>query len=113
MYDSRLPFRSSLSCTVFQAISNSIVRMLGRHGFDVVGYLDDFMLVARNESECAAGLKCLVEVVTNLGLCVNWDKAAQPSQKLPFLGVSIDCVARTISLPEDKLCEIIYLINNK
>jgi hypothetical protein len=70
------------------------------------------MITAENESVCALGLKTLVDVVTNLGFCVIWNKAAQPSQKMTFLGVCIDCVERTIYLPDDKLAEIKLLLKS-
>lgn len=41
---------------------------------------------------------------------MNWDKVFQPSQKMIFLGIEIDCVSRTISLPKDKLCELRTLL---
>jgi hypothetical protein len=37
---------------------------------------------------------------------VNWDKVAGPSQKLTFLGVEVDCLRRTLALPQKKLDEV-------
>jgi hypothetical protein len=40
----------------------------------------------------------------------NWDKVSQPKNSLSFLGVQIDCVRRTLSLPEDTLVEVKQLL---
>ena len=48
-------------------------------------------------------MKTLIELVQSLGLVINWGKVEGPSSALAFLGVHIDCVSRTLSLPADKL----------
>jgi hypothetical protein len=52
LYDARLPFGSSLSCRIFQSISDSIVRIMRRNGFVIVSYIDDFMVIADTKLEC-------------------------------------------------------------
>jgi hypothetical protein len=51
-------------------------------------------------------------LVESLGLTVNWDKVAGPSQTLTFLGVEVDCVRRTLALPPKKLDEVKLLIKS-
>ena len=110
LYDVRLPFGSSLSCHIFQSVSDAIVRMFSRRGFIAISYLDDFMIIAKSELECQIALSSLTELVENLGLVINQDKVAQPAQRMTFLGIYIDCVAWTLSLPIDKLEKLkIYL----
>lgn len=110
MFDCRLPFGGALSCRIFQTISYSIVRMLKSHGFESICYLDDFIIIGKDKTDCEAGLNCLVEIVLGLGLSVNEKKTAKPSQVMTFLGVEIDCVRRTLSLPSDKLLELRTLL---
>ena len=47
-----------------------------------------------------------------LGLEINWEKVAPPSQRITFLGVDIDTVSRTLALPESKLNELKELIDS-
>jgi hypothetical protein len=97
---------------VFQAISNAIVRILHRNNFKSISYIYDFLLVADSQSECQAALDFLLELIPRLGLSVNFDKVSQPATTLSFLGVQIDCVARTLALPPDKLAEAKILVGN-
>jgi hypothetical protein len=109
-YDCRLPFGASRSCKVFQAISNSIVRILDRHNFRCISYIDDFLVIGESKLECQKALDFLLKLIPMLGLEVNWDKVSAPETSLSFLGVQIDCVRRTLALPESKLAEVRLLV---
>jgi hypothetical protein len=87
MFDCRLPFGASKSCKISTTISNSISRMLARKGYRCINYIDDFLVVADSESECRAGLSCLLKLVMSLGLDVNWTKVEGPASTLTFLGI--------------------------
>ena len=45
-----------------------------------------------------------------MGLEINWEKVCQPSTRLSFLGVDIDCQKRTLALPLDKLQDVKDLV---
>jgi hypothetical protein len=106
MFDSRLPFGASLSCKIFQSLTDAIVRMLKCRNIISIGYVDDFMIVCDSLDSCTSALKTIIDLVESLGLTVNEDKVAGPSQKLIFLGVEVDCRRRTLSLPPKKLLEL-------
>jgi hypothetical protein len=106
LYDARLPFGGSLSCFIFQSVSDAIIRMFNRRGLVAISYLDDFMIIAKSECECEFALSSLTLLVESLGLVINQDKVAQPAQQMTFLGIHIDCVKRTLSLPECKLVKL-------
>jgi hypothetical protein len=110
LYDARLPFGSSLSCRIFQSISDSIVRIMAKKGYLIVSYIDDFMLISDTKVGCDAALAALILLIEDLGLTINWDKVALPSQNMTFLGVNIDCVNRVLSLPAKKLAEAKTLV---
>jgi hypothetical protein len=48
--------------------------------------------------------------VERLGLEINSDKVAAPAQQMTILGILIDCVSRTLALPEDKLSKLKTLL---
>jgi hypothetical protein len=110
LYDVRLPFGNSLSCKMFQSLSDSIVRMFNKSGFFAISYIDDFLVVSDSESKCKLALDCLVNLIEKLGLVINWKKVTQPAQRVVFLGVDIDCCNRTLSLPSKKLAEVKSLL---
>jgi hypothetical protein len=111
-YDARLPFGASRSCKIFQSLTNAIVRMLARKNIVCCGYIDDFLLICDDLTHCTESLKYIVELVESPGLSVNWDKVAGPLQKLTFVGVDIDCMSRTLALPEKKLSKVRELVRS-
>ena len=91
----------------FQRITESVTCKLHRRGYkSVFVYLDDFIIVTDTEKRCWEAYQCLLGVLMRLGFTVNRNKVVEPSQKIIFLGVSIDSLSRKISIPQDKLIEI-------
>jgi hypothetical protein len=76
LLDARLLFGASRSCRVFQALTNSVVRMLFARNISCIGYIDDFLVVCDNLDLCASALKTVIELVESLGFTVNQDKVA-------------------------------------
>ena len=104
--DTRLPFGGTECPEKFQRLSNAVTRMMGRRGYEVISYLDDFLVLAADKRQCADAYNELLRLLQSLGFTINWDKAVPPSQVLTFLGVKINSITRTLSLPADKLAEI-------
>ena len=52
----------------------------------------------------------ILALVDSLGLDVNAEKTARPTQKIVFLGIEIDAVNRTLTLPPKQLLEIKSLV---
>ena len=50
--DARLPFGSSMSCNIFQQLTDAVCRVLARMGFCVVSYLDDFIIMEETKTKC-------------------------------------------------------------
>ena len=105
MYDARLPFGAGMACSIFQTLSYAVVRMMLKRNFHVVSYIDDFLCVEDDEKRCLECHECLQELLRGLGYVINMDKTEAPNQVMSFLGVSINCLDRTLSLPEKKLLE--------
>ena len=81
-----------------------------RKGYVCTNYIDDFIVIANSKSACDEALAVLIELVQSLGFEVAWNKVEGPASTLTFLGVEIDCVARTLSLPPDKLVKMKLLV---
>ena len=86
--------------------------MLSKKNIVCCGYIDDFLLICDDLKHCTESLNYIVKLVESLGLTVNWDKVAGPTQSLTFLGVEIDCLRRTLSLPKKKLDEVRILVRS-
>jgi hypothetical protein len=86
------------------------VRMMARKIFKVISYIDDFLCVGDTLLECQNCYDYLLELLTGLGHTINLEKVEAPCVKLSFLGVSIDCISRTLSLPQKKLDSLRVLL---
>ena len=106
LFDTRLPFGASTAPEKFQRISNSISRYMRRQGYTVVSYLDDFLIIDSNKEKCLEGHTFLLSTLENLGFTINWNKVEPPSQVMTFLGIEIDSIRGTLSLPQNKLQEL-------
>lgn len=111
MVDTRLMFGGRKSPEIFQQISDSVVRMMKRRRLIVLAYLDDFLVIGRDYTECSQGYNTLIQLLQQLGFDVNMDKCVPPCQKLTYLGVEICTVSRTLGLNAEKTLNLISKLN--
>ena len=111
LYDTKLPFGSKKACKIFTCVSNAIARIMAKKGVRIVNYLDDFLIISDNKQKCWLDLDESINTLVKLGLDINWGKVAPPCQLITFLGVAIDTVNRTLSLPTQKLSELKDLVS--
>lgn len=57
--------------------------------------------------ECAATQNALIKLLGQLGFRVSWSKCSSPSTKCVFLGVEINSLHMTMSLPTAKLSKLL------
>jgi hypothetical protein len=103
MFDTRLPFGAKKSPHIFQTITESITRMMQKRGYTVMVYLDDFIIVEECRENCEKAYAVLLSLLQNLGFVISWNKIGPPSQRLVYLGITIDSVKGELAVPEDKL----------
>ena len=111
LFDSKLPFGTSKSCQIFQRLTDSIVRMMSRKGFHMLGYIDDMLCVGSDLQNCQDAYDTLIKLVKSLGLVINESKCCGPVEVITFLGVKINCITRKLSLPDTKLLEFRELVD--
>ena len=74
----------------------------------VLHYLDDYFLAGPPSStSCKKHLCCFLQVCRKLGFPVATEKVEGPATILTFLGLELDSVKQQISLPADKLHQIL------
>ena len=111
-FDTKLSFGAAKSCQIFSRLTSSVCRMMARRGFNVFSYLDDFLVITDSKSECWLAFNELINLLSELGFTINWNKVSPPCQQLVYLGVHINTVSRTLSLPQHKVFELIDLLNH-
>ena len=100
------PLCFGLSCapSIFNRLSNAMVRMMSRRGFcAVINYLDDFLIIGKTYEECQQGLITLIRLLHPLGFNISWKKVISPSQRVTFLGLELNSLSMSLELPADTL----------
>ena len=102
--DIKLPFGAKLSVGIFHRLTQAVKRMMERRGYDLlIVYLDDFLIIANSQEECAAALRCLIQLLGKLGFAIHWGKVVDPTTRITFLGIELDSICMSIRLPSEKL----------
>eukprot|EP00731_Ephydatia_muelleri_P028107 Em0019g980a len=86
----------------------------GLIGVEAIHYLGDFLIsgAAGRDLQCAASVRVTLSVCEHLGVPVAFDKLEGPSTQITFLGILLDSEALTLSLPQEKLAEILLLVQS-
>ena len=90
--------------------SDAVVYFMKQRNYQVISYIDDFLCIENSYSRCLEAMDVLSDLLVSLGFVINDKKREGPESTLSFLGVSIDCVRRTLSLPQKKLLEMRSLL---
>ena len=113
--DKCLPFECSVSCKTFEKFATFLEWVVrDQSGIHTVHhYLDDYVFIGTQHSNACITAMTTFEYVCNiLGIPLNEDKTEGPTTRLTFLGLMIDTVAQTISIPEDKIADITLVLND-
>ena len=104
LIDTRLPFGARASPGIFHQLGQAVRRMLARKRiYNVIVYLDDFLIIAETKELCNYYLRETIHLLRYLGFSINYNKVIGASQVMTFLGIELNTVNMTLSLPEDKL----------
>lgn len=93
-----------VSCFPFYGatVSSCLSALLWEEGIPNIFMTDDFRVFGDTEAECQARLDRAVEIILSLGLRLQEIKIMPPAQRMPFMGILMDSVARRMSLPPHK-----------
>ena len=67
----RLPFGSKRSPVIFNRLSQAVKAMMAARGYDIVAYLDDFLIVSDTRGKCLTGLNTLLTLLRALGFHIS------------------------------------------
>jgi hypothetical protein len=107
--DRALPFGLRSAPIIFSAVADGLAWALFQNGVHYsLHYLDDFFFCepASSPLACSEALSRAIPVCERLGLPVAPEKVEGPTTSIRFLGINIDSMAMTLSLPQDKLLNL-------
>ena len=107
--DTCLPFRSRHGSQNFQCVSESIHYMMRLRQFCIINYIDDFVGIGVPDV-VARSFACLHALLECLGLTISKKKLIPPTTEAVCLGMLVNTVAGTISIPEEKLTQIVATV---
>ena len=111
--DKCLPFGASISCALFQLVSDAIAHIVKcKSEQELVNYLDDFLFVALMKWWCNRQLDIFLEVCSQIGFPVNEDKTFRATGQITFLGMLFNAKDQTVSVPVEKIEKALKLISN-
>ncbi|XP_078616244.1 uncharacterized protein LOC144884664 [Branchiostoma floridae x Branchiostoma japonicum] len=102
------PFGLNCIPRAFTKITKPIIAVIRSQGIRIIIYLDDILILGTSAQECRDNLKFVIDLLTSLGFLLNWEKSQLiPTQKITFLGMVIDSLLLTFSLPEEKVMNLV------
>ena len=103
--DTCIPFGSRHGSKIFQCISDAVRHIMRRHGHKVIDYVDDYTGFGV-PSDARASFDLLYDLLQKLGLTVSQKKLVPPTTSVVCLGVEINTLTSTVSIPAEKLRQI-------
>ncbi len=109
-----LPFGLRASPFRFDEFARGLEYMAIKRGTSVgtLHYLDDTLTTGATPIECAHSIDVFNETARLAGFNLQTDKCTKPSQTIEFLGIQLDTVNGTLSIPEHKLVDTIELLES-
>ena len=93
----------------FKPISDAVRFVLCCHGYQVINYIDDFIGFGTPDV-AAKSFQCLCDLLRHLGLTLREKKLVSPTTQAISLGINIDTISGTFSIPPEKLEQIIHTV---
>ena len=113
-FDRCLPMGASSSCAIFEKFSTAIEWIVKNYISNtyVIHVLDVFLFISNNYNDCMTSLRIFLRLCSDIGIPIADEKTVGPFTCLPFLGIELNTVTMSASLPEDKIKKILNLIDN-
>ena len=114
--DKCLPFGVSISCAIFQRVSNTLAHLANYQLVRLVpervitNYLDDFLNITTSELHCNRMLTVFHEICKNLGVPIVKEKTVWASLLVIFLGILLDGQKHILALPLEKIDKAVYAL---
>lgn len=101
------PFGCRSSSAACQRVANALVYLLAKNNHHCLAYLDDFAGCSSHLERAHQAFTCFKNLASYLGLQLAPHKCLEPATQVEWLGYCIDTENMTISIPQDKLQEVV------
>ena len=91
-------------------MTNAITYIYNSFGYEDVNYLDDLGGAERAENAEVA-YRELQLLLKDFGLCEAHNKSCAPSWCMVFLGIEVNTILLTLSIPKEKMDEILQVLS--
>ena len=109
--DKCLPFGSSISCAIFQSISDAIAHIVKvRMNKSNVNYLDDYLFAAALKRLCDLQVQEFLKICENINFPVALEKTYWGTNMLVFLGLLLDTRRQLVCIPIDKIEKALQMV---
>ena len=110
--DKCLPFGHSISCSLFQKMSDGMEWIM-RHQSkkESINYLDDFLFAAVLKTECNRQVKIFIQMCNDIRFPYSESKTEWATPQIVFLGLLIDAEQRLVCIPLSKIDRALELID--
>ena len=112
--DKCLPFSASISCALFQMISDAlrcIIKFRTRTYKTITNYLDDFLFIAYMLARCNYLIKKFLQLCEEVGVLISQEKTEWGSTRIIFLGILLDGYWMILFIPEQKKSRAIDMLH--
>ena len=111
--DKNLPFGHSISCKLFNEVSNSLKHILEavtNKKFVCNNYLDDYLLVEKSEILANQLVSEFLQICDQIQFPVSLEKTEWATLRMEFLGMLIDGEHKLVIVPQDKQSKAIKML---
>ena len=109
-FDVTLSMGSKSAAYCCQRTTNAITYIYNEHGFEDVNYLDD-LGAAEIDEKADEAFDCLGFILGTIGIKEAKHKAKPPAFIAVFLGILFNTITLTLEITQDRLDEILELLN--
>ncbi len=109
-FDRVLAMGLRTACYCCQRVTNAVTHIMRRKGHCVLGYIDDYFGVARNQS-AYDGFDQLGALLERLGLEESCSKACAPDTEMVCLGVMFNTVTMTMEVTPERVEDTLDEVN--
>ena len=111
--DKCLPFGASISCAIFQEVSDALAHLVKFHseGKENINYLDDFLFIDWLKKFCNQQLRTFMGICDWINLPVATEKTEWAMEIIEFLGLLIDGRRNLICIPASKIEQAKYMLD--
>ena len=121
-FDKCLPFGHSISCALFQSLSDSLAHIFKylvhvkvqdeSLYLALTNYLDDFLFAVITQLFYNFLLQSFLDMCEDLGVPVSFDKTEWGTTIIVFLGILLDGNRMVLAVPEEKRIKALNLLQN-